>query len=257
VTDENVERYAQLVVESYSKLRTKKLPYRPIAVCSFVLFETAGKRFQDTIADVCHSQLCPCRETRLPYDCLITSYPIKDNVLDTNYFNFLIAHPYKQWANSITLCRTKDDKPYIRVNNLSEIPANVLYNFCIATRLIVEFRDELETWRHFIGIGCHPVFAFALALLVDEKVTLDDVVASLASDENHKPIDKSLSLTTLFGNPSNLSKSYTVASDSCTPTNIIWGKDKDFRSLVGKSIREFASQWQKDHPKHENLLLTP
>jgi hypothetical protein len=94
-------------------------------------------------------------------------------------------------------------------------------------------------------------------LLVDEKVTLDDVVASLASDENHKPIDKSLSLTTLFGNPSNLSKSYTVASDSCTPTNIIWGKDKDFRSLVGKSIREFASQWQKDHPKHENLLLTP
>ena len=235
------DEIVQSVLDSYPIITEQEC-------CSFAVMSDDLSRFDTTLNYVCHAPL-----RHLPsniYDQLVTSYPVKDQELDLKFFDFMKNVLYKQWAPFIFLERTEAGLYYIRLGPLSQIPANIVYNFCICSRAIVERRDLVEVWDKLVTQGLHPSFAFAVCKAANENyksiTDLDEVVQFVDSAIEHWPFYLSVSLKSLMvDGPKNLSANFKSSPQSCIPTNTIWGETQDLRALGGKTIREFWEKWEK------------
>ena len=97
------------------------------------------------------------------FDVFITSYPIKDMQRDTAFFVFMRNYLYPAYADSIALItEPTTNRSYIQITDLDKIPANVLYNMVICSRVIVEWREKLNLWYDLQEAGVHPCLAFVL-----------------------------------------------------------------------------------------------
>lgn len=231
------------VVDSYPRLNKT-------SCCSYGVISDDGIHSKSNILHVCHFQL-PMSAYNT-YDQLITSYPVKDEV-DLKFFNFMKNYLYKKWTSYILLEQTEDDKYYIRVTNLSEFPANVLYNLCICSRIIVERPQYLQFWDELVTLGVNNALAFALCrctLQCPDKPLLDRTIDTIGNDNHHWPFYTRLNLANLIANDLvDVSKDYKLDPRKCIPTNTIWGDHHHLRSAIGKTLREFCSSW------HEKLKL--
>lgn len=229
------EEQIKNIVKSYKGLDTSNC-------CSFAAVSDDGKIQSTHILHVCHAPLVYIGLGL--YDQIITSYPVADKI-DLDFFEFMKTQLYRKWSDHFLLEQTEEGKYYIRISNLSKIPANVVFNFCICSRAIVEVKDHVVTWSKLVAQGLHPIFAFALcrASYIDAE-DLDGPVYSCTWMSGHWPCDHTLDLKTFLSGPSRLSKNFKDSPESCTPTNNIWGNSGDLKELKGISVREFWEKWK-------------
>lgn len=238
-----IEDAIKSVVGSYSDITKSKC-------ASFALVSNDSRQAPLIVLTyVCHAPLtypwpAPKYNT---WDHLITSYPVKsDDHLD--FFEFIKNVLYKQWSDVIQLEQTTDGKYYIHVTDLSKIPANVLYNFCICSRTIVEYPARITIWRKLCKKGLHPAFAFAVCR-ADSAGKLNQIVGSPGEDSEHCCFYMAASLDRLIvSGPVSTAVSYKTNPTAATPTNIIWGEAKDLKNLQGSTIRKFWNEWRDQIP---------
>lgn len=236
------------VIEAYAFIGTS--PHFCIINNAFGLFSNDGKQvmIKADKTNYCHKQLRYADPDY--YDQMITSYP-KD---DEFFFDFIKNTLYRKWSEHFHReIDPETEKPYIRVTGLDTLPANVLQNFCIASRMPVEFPQDILRMKTLISAGLHPVIAFALrqARAID-KVTantnIDQRIEVISLFQDHSPITNTSSLRRLVScDPHLLSGPYKSNPKSVTPTNCIWGETEDLRKLKGKTIREFWNTWKEEN----------
>lgn len=207
-----------------------------------------GKHSEQRISAICHMGMTyggwsvPVPEG--VFDQLITSY----NAVDVHwftFFDFLVTYPFKQWANIIHLEQTSEGQYYIRVSDLSAIPNDVLYNFCIFTRVPWEFPRETKVWEGHVKTGMHPCFAFAVCRANPK----DSVIAVfLAGNSNHWPIDMMVNLERFVQcTPVSRNIPYKT-SNHCIPCNVMWGSTSlHLKSLQGQTVNDFWLKWKAEH----------
>lgn len=195
------------------------------------------------------------------YDQLITSFPAQVE-LDYQFFDFMKEILYKKFGEFLHLEHTGDGVPYIRISDLSKIPANVVLNMCICSRIIVEKREFLSVWSDLCAAGIHPSLALAMCKANiptknDDTDTLDlDIpIKNVGSDSEHWPFYLAVDLDQLVikgPKEDNFSSPYKSHPYSCTPTNRIWGEAHHLKQFQGLTVREFWTKWQDK--LNENLL---
>lgn len=255
------------VVETYADLNTDEC-------CSFGLSANLDGAYQFFGEEACHASLRYVLNDK--YDQLITSYPHTDE-LSAWFFLFMRNVMYRKWAEFIHL-EEHEGKLYIRLSDLSKIPANVVYNICICSRTPLEHPSYLRVWGKLVGLGIHPAFAFAVCRAginegdeddddpdydEDDPSGLDAVdapadipVTVVMYNLEHWPFYNTLNLSSLVsGSPGALSVDYKNWPKGCTPTNSIWGENhQDLKALSGITIREFWLNWKANH---EDILQSP
>lgn len=214
--------------------------------CSFGVVSDDEQHEEVFLSRVCHYSLPLVKSDK--YDQLITSYPAKSEI-DFEFFEFMKNVLYQRWSSFILLERTEESQYYIRVTNLSKIPANVVFNLCISSRIIVERPNYLKVWKELVTLGVNEALAFALCrctLTDNNENLLDKKMLYIGDDYEHWPFFISVGLTNLIKNDLvNLHVNFKAQPTQCTGTNIIWGESRDLKSAVSKTLREFCSSWHK------------
>lgn len=231
--------FVRKVVNSYGDFDSR-------TICSFVVLSDDEKIRECVIGDICHDDLKRVKPN--VYDQLITSFPVQDHEVDLRFFDLMKFGMYRNWSDHIHLEKTEDGLYYIRLTDLSKIPANVVYNLCICSRFIVEYREYLGVWAKLVSEGVHPALALAICrsnVSIDKDDCLDQTITDVGSDEEHWPFYIRVSLERLMtSNPDFMSINFKTRPYACIPTNLIWGETKDLLGLKGTTIRKFSEKWK-------------
>jgi hypothetical protein len=217
-------------------------------ICSFAVFTNDIKHKDTFNLRVCHANLRFV--TAGVYDQLITSYLAKTDI-DEKFFNFMKNVMYRKYAEFIHLERSDDDVPYIRISDLDKIPANVVYNFCICSRMIVEYPKTVKKWSMLCDLGFHPSLALAVSRAelpkkADGSINPDVIVTDVGCDYEHWPFYLKSSIRALIkGEMLTTAASFKSRPMQCIPTNKIWGDAPDLRELKGKTLNEFWAKWKE------------
>lgn len=227
------------IVDSYENIN-------PYSCCSYGFVTNDDNLSIRHLLHVCHARLTLSIHSE--YDQLLTSFPVKDDV-DLKFFDFMKNVLYRKWSKYIHLEQTKDEKFYIRIDRLSEVPANIVMNFCICSRIVVERRWVLNNWHKLVLKGVHPSFALAVCRCsadFEKEDFLDQTIKSAGSDFEHWPFylvaDMNLLIT---ADPINISSNFKSSPGAALPTNVLWGDAKSLRGLLGSTLREFWIKWKK------------
>lgn len=183
----------------------------------FVWSDDTGIPPKSTQTSVCHANM---RFQGAGFDHLVTACP-KSNDLSLRYVRMLIHGPFKAFSDTISLKKHKNDH-YIQVDHLEKWPANVLFNFCIATRVPIEYPQLFELWDELTKLGYPELFAFLLSY------TTDGVPFKIWRDfpnRNHFWFDPAADWTKILaGHPDLSCKDFKGHPTHILPTNKIWGK---------------------------------
>lgn len=191
---------------------------------------------------VCHQDM----EWQGPgYDELVTAVPKNDEV-SLEYIRMLIRGPFRSVSDLIKLDRIKTNY-YLHCLSLSKWPANVLFNFCIASRVPIEFEYLLSPWAKRCELGFDPMLSF---LLTYSYGAIDGVQSNERTFKFDRPghlwFDAASSWSALLsGVMEKQSKPYKTNPGDCKPTNIIWGWSNDYaklKSMTDEEIAEFYHQ---------------
>lgn len=176
---------------------------------------------------------------------LVTAVPNSDEV-SLAYQRMLINGPFKAFSDLITLNRSGDFY-YIYCSHLDKWPANVLYNYCIATRVPIEHKYLLPLWSSLVEEGYDSTLAFLLSYSYrGEKKQVNREWPVLG----HFWFDPSASWRrVLNGDMQARSESYYDKPTACTPTNKIWG--------VSRKYLEFSKLSNKEISAHFELEIEP
>lgn len=158
---------------------------------------------------VCHSDMV---DLDSGFDHLITAMPNKKPI-DVAYQRMLISGPFKGWSDLISI-ESIDGQYFIHCSDLDKWPANVLYNYCIATRVPIEHRILLFEWDRLVKSGVGPTMAFLLSYLHNVEEIGEHLWFDTTSDW----------LSILRGEVCSSSDSFKIDPSGCTPCNIIWGR---------------------------------
>lgn len=195
------------------------------------------------------------------WDHLITAMP-KHDVIDMRYYDWLILGPFKAFSDLIQLDHVGDNW-FIRCKHLDKWPANVLYNFCIASRVPIENRRTMDAWELFLSAGVDPSVAYIAAAeffktsyaydkhehgTSDLKKTIGDPWSYKITGEpynfDHAWFGNTVDyMTVLKGEMlvDKFSKPYRSNPTDCKPCNVIWGKRTPTdKSVVGKTVEEIS-----------------
>lgn len=184
---------------------------------------------------ICHADM---RYAAAGHDHLVTAVP-KDSKISLKYLRMLINGPFKAFSDLIELVETKDGH-YLQCNELKRWPAPVLFNFCIATRVPIEFPKQLEGWASLREEGYPEVLAFLLS-----RSTGGEKFKNVRGfpDHGHYWFDASADWKKIIsGDPDLTGLNYHTSPTSITPTNVIWGKSYDYmhiKSLDDTKTAEF------------------
>ena len=223
-----VKKALSVMIASYPDLNNK----RP---SSWFVWNDEGKIKID-INCVCHANLL---YYDLGWDNLITAIPKSDDV-SLAYQRMLIYGPFKAFSDLISLKKI-DDNYYSHVTSLEDWPANVLFNYCIATRVPIEHAHLLKFWDLKVKEGFNPVLAFLLSASNGGKEFLNSRTFPVMGHYWHDIATDWLRI--IQGNMSlqYLSKPFKTDPKQCTPSNCIWGYSdsyKKFKLLTDKEISE-------------------
>lgn len=203
---------------------------------------------------ICHA---PLGRWTPGHDVLFTACPCATE-LDLAYIRWLISGPFRGFSDKISLKQHVTGCYYIKCDELDKWPSNVLYNFCIATRMPLEHQVYLERWKVFKDAGIDPSLSFLLAI---NSITLDDPpkapwdykvrVADMGvGNYNHHWFDTKLSWARIINGDViadlNSCNSFKVNPNACKPCNQIWyGKSPqaEFTALLKKDVEELCKHF--------------
>ena len=211
--------------KSYPKLK-KGLP------SSWVLYSEDWKKHVEYFDRVCHSDM---KYSKPGYDGFITAVP-KDDDTSLSYLRMLIHGPFRAFSDNINL-EQRQKHYFLRCTSLDKWPANVLYNFAIASRIPIEHAELLKAYQPIVDIGADPTLAFLLSYEAQFKERFfkgwEDLGIELPSvnayNTNHMWIDSTSSWSRLInGDMIDFHASYKeIAMNSFRfgSSNSIWGRD--------------------------------
>lgn len=213
----------------------------------FVWSDNSGIPPKAKIATICHADM---RFHGEGFDHLVTACP-KADPLSIRYIRMLIHGPFKAFSDTISL-RTHKGLYYIQVDHLEKWPANVLFNFCIATRVPIEFPQLFELWNELTKSGYPELFAFLLSYTTDGVPFKRE--RSFPS-RNHLWFDPAADWTKILaGHPDLTCKDFKGYPSHILPTNQIWGKsDAHYKlsNMTDDKVAEFfgVKRHEKPAPK--------
>jgi hypothetical protein len=227
--------------------------------CSWFVFTDDLAKAEHHWTAICHAQM----QYHKPgcYDQIITSIPMSEP-LDLSYITFLIDGPFRAFRDRISLESIEVDgeqKYYVRCTKLDTWPSNVIYNFCIATRVPVEYPYMLPFWDKLSAAGVDETLAWLIACRISYGGNVYDVdglklpegdpwgwkLHQIHCPSGHFWIDPTSAWKPiLFGEPlvKQFSENYKKNPRSCRPTNKIWGsiKQTEGQALIGKTVKELS-----------------
>lgn len=171
------------------------------------------------------------------FDHLVTAFP-KSDIASITYIRMLIHGPFRAFSDLITLKRASGEDYYLRVSHLERWPANVLFNFCIASRVPIEFPHLFDHWGELIGAGYPEVFAFLLSYTTDGSAFKSK---RKFPNNNHFWFDPAADwLRILEGTPDMSAAPFKSVPLAILPTNTIWGRAETCRKLESMSDEDAA-----------------
>ena len=208
-------------------------------------FVWADDKVKSYNATICHARMC--------YDGtgwmnMITAVP-KNDQLSLEYLRMLIRGPFRSLSDLIKLDRVGKNY-YLHLLSLNKWPANVLMNFCIASRVPIEFDYLLPVWAKRCEVGFDPTLAFLLTYSYDGCMYYTNQQHTYRSfnmaRSGHMWLDpKSNWLNILDGTFENVSKPFNTHPGDSRPTNIIWGYCNDHKKLVDMTDEQIAEFYQQ------------
>lgn len=191
----------------------------------------------DFYSKVCHAEL---KYLDPGFDNLVTAVPKTDEV-SLAYLQMLINGPFKAFSDLIGLHKLGDNY-YILCSTLGKWPANVLYNFCIATRVPIEYPAYLPYWKELVDKGFNPALAFLLSYSVRGEPKLKHRVFPAA---HHLWLDPSSDWNNILnGEMSNMTPAFKEYPKGCEPCNVIWGTSKDYTQISMMSAEEVCEYFK-------------
>lgn len=190
---------------------------------------------------VCHADM---RYTQKGYDYLVTAVPRIDNV-SLKYLRMITHGPFKAFSDLITLGKFKDQY-YLQCSELKKWPAPVLFNFCVASRVPIEFQDQLDGWSNLIDEGYPEVLSFLMSHSVGGGVFKHN---RYFPDHGHHWFDPSSDWKNIIsGTPDLTGLNYRSFPTSVTPSNAIWGKSDDHAIISSFDNVKAAEYFGFKHP---------
>lgn len=211
---------------------------------SWFVYNNDGK-FKLRLNQACHAYMV---EDGVGWDDLITAVPVQDEIAIA-YLRMLISGPFKAFSDLIALKNhttivydvetdkeTVTSHSYLHITSLEDWPANVLYNFCIATRVPTEHEVLLPEWFRLVKLGYNPTLAFLLSYSTNGKPYHGN--RSFLS-KGHYWHDQMASWARIIkGDMVAMSKPFKTNPTQSRPTNKIWGVDTDQRQAFAKMTDE-------------------
>lgn len=181
------------------------------------------------------------------WDNLVTAVP-KSDELSLEYLRMLIRGPFKSISDLIRLDRCGNNY-YLHLLSLDKWPANVLMNFCIASRVPIEFDYLLSPWAQRCEKGFEPTLAWLLTYSYGVKQGTHeqfDYRAFEMARPGHLWLDPASSWTNILsGTFTKVSKSFKTHPHESRPTNVIWGHSSDYEDLVKMTDEQIAEFYSK------------
>lgn len=202
-------------------------------------FAWTGDRVLSGNAEICHAKIVHYNPG---LDELITAVPNNTEV-GLEYLRMLIRGPFRSMSDLIKLDRIKDNY-YLHCLSLGKWPANVLMNFCIASRVPIEFKYLLTSWAKRCEAGFDPTLAFLLTYSYggDSNGVQSNIRNFTIHRSGHIWLDPASSWSNiLHGVIENQSRMYKTHPNDCRPTNCIWGHCSDYKQLVKMDDDEIAA----------------
>lgn len=172
------------------------------------------------------------------YDRLITAVP-KAEPNDLAYLSMLINGPFRCMSDLIHLIQDAERELwYLECTDLDKWPADVLYNFCIASRAPIEWSHLLDYWAKLVAIGYDPTLAF----LISQSNSGKEFAGERAWNFNHHMwFDASSDWRLILkGEPKHTAHSFKSKPSACVPCNRIWGSSVDYVKLITATDKEIA-----------------
>lgn len=192
-------------------------------------------------AVICHADM---RYTHAGYDYLVTAVP-KNDAVSLRYLRMLIHGPFKAMSDLIFLIKVKDEH-YLMCSELEKWPAPVLFNFCIASRVPVEFAHKLEGWTSLLEDGYPEVLAFCMSHSTGGKPFKHK---RHFPEHGHDWFDPSSDWKKIIeGTPDLTGKDYKSTPGAVTPCNAIWGKSYEYEKIYQLNDLEIAEYFGFKHP---------
>lgn len=164
--------------------------------------------------------------------------------------DFLINKLYGKWSDHLHVETDPiTGEQYLRISDLATMPANVLYNFCISSRLPMEFPNTVQHWAEMVDRGINP----GVALGVCRIGVMKDRYGGMETNTNHWPVDNTSDLKLLATyTPKDVSLNFKNCPGAVTPCNVLWGTATDLAPLTtvdDEAIDSFWSQWKEQNDK--------
>lgn len=256
----------KIIVGEYEKINTS----RP--GCFIVRNKDGSKKFE-MLAGGCHAGLSgldsyatsyPGKYGKLPSskqaDHMLTAFPIYHPV-HYLWYTFLVNHLFAEYKDNFELIDTgipilngfqlynanhwpkyEIKEGEARLNHmiikidLNNIPGNVVFNFCICSRAVIEKNVYLSGWKNMMDHGLPPSVAMMYALQVPHGITKGGLNQLLNwSSEywqltgGHWPFDNTSDVERIMTgklDSNKFTKPYNedTSRSACLPTNVIWGE---------------------------------
>lgn len=203
------------------------------------------------LTEICHASMTSPHMTGSAVE-MVTACPMASEV-DLMYLRMLVNGPYRAFSDNIEI-KKSGDFYYLHITNLDKFPANVLYNFNIATRLPIEFPDYLKRFPKLLAKGYNPTLAFLLSWMDYQHS------ASRYWHSEHLWFDTSSNWKSILeGNPSGFSAPFGLSRSGCRPANKIWGYAPDEAKKIDKMSEEAIVEYfgMSIKPKPEPVTQKP
>lgn len=222
-----VEEYLPKMFSSYSELNGDD------EVSSWIVWSNETDKVKIQLNEVCHAKLWSHDPG---FTDLITAVPVADEV-SLAYLRMLIHGPFKAMGDLISL-EQQGEYHYLHCSDLDKWPANVLYNFCIASRVPIEHEYLLAGWHTLCKQGYDQVLAFLLSYSYGGNLK-----AKKRDFPNlcHFWFDPSSNWKCILSGSCDTSEvSFKKNPKRSIPCNVIWGKDPDAYRMSAKSNQQIS-----------------
>jgi hypothetical protein len=227
--DGALDKYLPQLFQTYPRL-TASSP------SAWFMWSDDGKKNKFQHATICHGNMS---YEEPGYDHLVTAVP-KSDELDLAYQRMIINGPFKSLSDLISLEQV-DNRWYIRCSNLAKWPANALYNYCIATRLPIEFGQMLPRWAELTEKGYNSTLAFLLSYSTNGKAWDKENGRSWPSN-GHLWLDPSSNWARIIqGDMKDVSTSFKEDPKATRPCNVIWGTSKNYDKFSWLTDEEISA----------------
>lgn len=201
---------------------------------SYFLWSDEPPVTADFFTKVCHADM---NMLSPGFDHLVTACPKSDEI-SLAYQQMLIHGPFRALSDLIGLHKVGDNY-YLLCSELGKWPANVLYNFCIASRVPLEYPDYLPYWAELVQAGYDQTLAFLLSYSVrgDSSQKYRDFPR-----QNHLWVDPASNWRNILtGEMVKMAPSFKDYPKGCNPCNVIWGNWIDYGKISSMSAEEVSA----------------